>query len=155
MKKILAVEHPSFQKNTLAVEQAAMFRGPRLHLNGQVLTGKRRIYTIADDNGEEQTIQLKPSMLEAIPKVKIGNELITLVEPLKWYQYVWMALPILLVFVGGALGALCGLGAYGVNSTIFRSSKNPFMKYVLTGLVSTVAVVCFYILGSAITAGLS
>jgi len=45
------------------------------------------------------------------------------VRPLYWYEYGWMALPILLAFAGGGLGALVGLGAAHLNSRIFWSDR--------------------------------
>jgi len=42
--------------------------------------------------------------------VVFDGQTITLVSPLRWYEYAWMSLPLLLVFAGGALGALFGFG---------------------------------------------
>ena len=42
-------------------------------------------------------------------------------EPLPLYVWVWSALPVLLVLIGGALGALVGFIAFATNTRIFRT----------------------------------
>ena len=69
-------------------------------------------------------------------------------RPLYWYEYGWMALPILLAFAGGGLGALVGLGAAHLNSRIFWSDRAVWLRYVLTALVSLAAVGVFFIVAA-------
>jgi len=78
--------------------------------------------------------------------VVIGDETVLLARPLAWYEYVWVGLPVLLVFAGGALGALVGVVATYTSARIFRSDRGAFAKYVLTGLVSVLALVVFLVL---------
>jgi len=63
--------------------------------------------------------------------VVIGDETVLLARPLAWYEYVWVGLPVLLVFAGGALGALVGVVATYTSARIFRSDRGAFAKYVL------------------------
>lgn len=65
---------------------------------------------------------------------------------LAWYDQVWLALPFALVAIGGAIGGACGGAAWGINQKVFRATKHPVLRYVLTGLVSTSAVVAYLIL---------
>jgi len=64
---------------------------------------------------------------------------------LEWYEHVWIALPIVLVFVGGAIGGACGGAAWAVNRSIFLKVQNPVLRYVFTGLVSAAAVVVWLV----------
>jgi len=71
---------------------------------------------------------------------------------LAWYEQLWIALPIGLVAVGGAIGGACGGAAWGVNQKIFRATKHPVLRYVLTGLVSVAAVIAYFALALAFVA---
>ncbi len=65
---------------------------------------------------------------------------------LEWYQHVWLGLPILLVFVGGAIGGACGGAAWAVNRAVFQKTKHPVLRYVWTGLISAAAFVAYVFL---------
>ncbi len=64
---------------------------------------------------------------------------------LKWYEYLWTALPIGLMAVGGAIGGACGGGAAAINIKLMQSQRSSALKYALTGLVSLGAVGAYYI----------
>ena len=63
----------------------------------------------------------------------------------EWYQHVWLALPIMLVAVGGAIGGACGGAAWAINRIVFQKTKHPVLRYVWTGLISGTAVVVYFI----------
>ncbi len=144
----LEVQHPAFKVQRLSVETARAFLGPRLLLNGTFLKKQKGRYTVKADSGAETTIQLKYNYLDPIPKIKIGEEVIEIATPLKWYEYVWIGIPIALVGAGGAIGALCGLVAANSNGRIFRSDHSPIAKYGLSALMTLGALVAFVILAT-------
>jgi hypothetical protein len=119
-----------------------------LLLDGVPQKGKKNKYEVPDNGGMTREVQMKHNWLDPIPKLEIDGEAIQLAEPLIWYQYIWMGLPILLVFAGGAIGALLGFYATYANSRIFRSERSTGSKYALTGLVSLAAVLGFIILAT-------
>jgi hypothetical protein len=63
---------------------------------------------------------------------------------LTWYQHVWLALPIFLVFVGGAIGGACGGAAWAINQSVFQKTKDPFLRYLWTGLISVAAFALYF-----------
>ncbi|MGP1665588.1 MAG: hypothetical protein ACTS5I_06690 [Rhodanobacter sp.] len=63
-------------------------------------------------------------------------------------EYVWSCWPLIMAFVGGALGGLCGGVAAAVSIKIFNSSRDPRSKYTLSFLVS-LASVALYLLAVA------
>lgn len=63
-----------------------------------------------------------------------------------WYQHVWLGVPFVLIFVGGALGGACGGGAWAANHAIFQNTRNPVLRYVLTGLVTVAAFAVYFVL---------
>ncbi len=68
---------------------------------------------------------------------------------LAWYENLWIAWPILLLFVGGALGGACGGAAWALNQQVFQKTKDPVLRYVWTGLIS-IAALGLYVVGVVI-----
>jgi YD repeat-containing protein len=88
-------------------------------------------------------VRLRGNGLDPIPKIEIAGSLIKLARPLRWYEYLWMGLPVLLVFEGGWVGALVGLAAVYSSTQIFRGDRTTTAKYALTGAISIAAVSVF------------
>lgn len=141
----LTLNHEKLQGRMLTLQTASFFRGPRLLSGGMPMQGKRGTYTVRDNQGQEIMIKIKGNLLDPIPKVNIDGQELQLAPPLAWYEYVWMGLPIILVFAGGALGALFGISAVYASSRIFRSDRSAASKYLISGLFSVAAVVGFFI----------
>lgn len=91
---------------------------------------------------------MKYNYLDPIPKVKVGDETVELASPLKWYEYVWIGIPIVLVFSGGAIGGLVGAMGATASGRVFRSGRGSFAKYGLSAAISLGAFVAFVILAT-------
>lgn len=142
----IEITHPSFKLHRLVVETAGFFRGPRLLVNGNPATRSKGRYTVNSDSGQGVVVELKHNVLDPIPKVKIGDQPIELARPLTWYEYLWMGIPIVLVFAGGGLGALVGILAMYASARVFRGTRSGPAKYGLTALVSLGAFAAFVVL---------
>src|SRR2546423_14334091 len=132
----LPIKHEAFAGRGLAVRTAGFFKCPRLVIYGGEVKGKRLRFSLRDNSGQEREIRLKSNGLDPVPKVQIGGQAIELARPLAWYEYVWMGIPIALVFVGGGLGALLGLAAVYSSARIFRSGRGTAAKYGPSAVVS-------------------
>jgi hypothetical protein len=144
----IPISRSGFEGQKLSVETAGFFRGARVLHNGNPIQRRKGRYPVRSNRGEEVLIQLKSNFLDPIPKVIFGDETIVLARPLTWYEYIWIGLPILLVFAGGGLGALVGLAATYTSARIFRSDRSVFAKYGLTAVISIVALIAFVILAA-------
>ena len=72
---------------------------------------------------------------------------------LSWYDHVWSALPVALLYTGGTfglpgnlLGGLVGAAGAFLNLGIMRSQRGPVRRYLLSFLVTIGAFVVFAIL---------
>src|SRR5580700_5618811 len=65
---------------------------------------------------------------------------------LRWYEYLWAALPIGLIVVGGAIGGICGGAAMVLNVKLMQGRRTAALKYAFTGLVSLGAVGSYFVL---------
>ena len=140
------ISRSGFEGQNLAVETAGFFSGARVLHNGNPVERRKGRYPVRSNSGQEVLIQLKSNFVDPIPKVVFGDQTIVLARPLTWYEYLWLGLPILLVFAGGAIGAVVGITATYTSARIFRSDRGAFAKYALTGLVSILSLVAFVIL---------
>jgi len=82
------------------------------------------------------------------PRRPPGSATVTPQTGLAWYEHVWIALPIALVGVGGAIGGACGATAWAVNRAVFGKTSSPVLRYVWTGLVSAAAVAVYLVLAA-------
>lgn len=140
------VEHPFFIRQRLVVRSAGFFKGPMVLVDGVETKLVKRKGEIENDEGKLVAIELKGTFLDPIPVIVLDGQTIRLAKPLEWYEYAWMCLPILLMFMGGALGGFIGGFAAMSSSRIFRSERSTVVKYVVTGLVSVAAFLVYLLL---------
>ncbi len=134
--------------------KVSFWTGAKLFVNGiQAPRGPKRGEMVLQRNdGSQAYVTWKPQAFGLdVPQLVVDGKTINLVPPLKWYQWVWSALPILLVFWGGLLGGIAGVIAFSINTQIFRSQSNEVLKYVFTGLITIVAAVIYLIVGTSVS----
>lgn len=130
-----------FSGQSIEFVPAGLISGAYLLVNGQKVSFKGARVMIKNNNGEEILALIKPQGLGLdIPQLEVGGKVFTFVSPLKWYEWLWSGLPVGLFMVGGFIGALLGFFALSINTKIFRSDRNDVVKYLLTGVVSFIAV---------------
>lgn len=148
----IAINQPEFDGRGLHLQTPGLFSGARLYVDGARVRKRNGGYLLRDNAGREVTAKLKATPFDPIPRVQIGEQVLRLAEPLGWYEYVWMCLPLGLLFGGGALGGGLGAAAAYCNALIFRSGYSTALKYLLTGLVTVGAVASFVVLATLLQA---
>lgn len=136
-----------FEGQRLELQPAGVFAGPKLLVNGHPAAQgpKRGQMALRRNDGREVVAAWKPQFLGLdVPQLVVDGRSVRVVEPLPWYVWLWSALPILLVFLGGALGALAGFIGFAINTKLFRSSWPVAAKFGLTAVVSLVTVVIYF-----------
>jgi hypothetical protein len=146
----IEIKHPAFKSHRLSVETASILAGPKLLLNGVVVKRKGRSYLVRSDTGQELAIKVVYNFLDPVPRVKVGEETIELAKPLRWFEYAWIGVPMLLVFAGGALGGFVGAGSTVVNGRIFRSDRSALSKYALAAVTTVAGAAIFFVVAIAI-----
>lgn len=134
-----------FEDQKITVE-VSYWTGPKLFINGvRAQKGIKRGEMILQRSDSTHAVaRWKQGLLGLdVPQLIVDGKVVMLVEPLKWYEYVWAGLPVLLVFIGGALGGLIGASAYVLNIKVFRLTMNYFLKYVVTTGVFVLAFVVY------------
>ena len=149
--RALLIEHPDLGKNKLVLKISSFLGSPKLFYNDIQVSRTKKTYSISEKLGKPFDIQLKNNAFDLVPKVIINNEQIEIVTPLKWYEYIWMGLPILLIFQGGPLSGLFGFLAFKANRSIFRSERKIIEKYLFTLGLNISVTVAFVFLAMVIT----
>jgi hypothetical protein len=135
----LELQHPDFMKQQLIIETAGIFRGPRLLLNGVAAEKVKGGYRVTNDAGGDVLVRLRYNYFDPIPKVELNGAVETLADPLSWYEWVWIALPALLVPIGGFTGALLGALAATANGRVFRGDNSTAWKWIYSAAITAVA----------------
>ncbi len=141
-----------FEGQRIEVQPAGFFGGAKLLVNDvEARKGvKRGEMLLTRNDGREVVAAWRNSFLD-VPKLIVENKVINVAKPLTWYEWIWNGWPIVLLFVGGALGGLIGAAALAINLNVFRSQQNPLLKYVITGVISFAALIVYLILAIALT----
>ena len=142
----IPVAVPGMDGQNLAVRMAGVFAGAKLVLNGQPVPKEKGIYHVRTNTGAPLDIKLKGRFLDPLPNLLVSGRTIQVAPGLTWYQYSWLARPVLLVFGGGAIGGFCGGAAAMTSGRVFRSNLGDGTKYALTGLVSLAAFITYFII---------
>jgi hypothetical protein len=135
------VHIPGFDRQRIEVELPGTFSAAKLYVNGQVLDrDKKGQYLLRADDGREMAASFKGGFPDPVPVLVVNGQTIRLAEPMPWYQLVWAFFPFVLVLVGGLVGGLIGGVTAAMNAQIMRSQQPAPVRYLLTGLLSVVAI---------------
>jgi hypothetical protein len=150
MQYIVDIE--GFENQTITIQSAGLLLtpGPKLFVDGNVPDKgpKRRQYILKRDDGTETIAKLQNVLFgfDPVPQLVIDDKLYKVLETITWYQGVWSALSILVLFLGGAIGGLFAGLAFTLNIRIFHSKLSGFVKFALSGVVSLLAVIATFII---------
>ncbi|GAA0137856.1 hypothetical protein YSY43_46970 [Paenibacillus sp. YSY-4.3] len=127
-----------FTNQTLEVVTSGIGGNAKLMVNNQVVTAKKREPMILrrDDGHEVEAVWKKDLFGVDVPNIIIDGSFIQVTKPLPVVAKIWCFLPLVFVFIGGALGALIGILAAAANISVFRLPTNIAVKFIVTLLIS-------------------
>jgi hypothetical protein len=138
-----------FEGQIIEVESPGIFGSPKLLVNGIKVNNdkKTRCMLLQKSDGTQAKCRWKPKALGLdVPALEVDGKEIQIARPLHWAIWVWCFIPVILIFIGGALGGLLGAVGAAVNIMLFRSNLNMVAKIVLTIVVTVLAYVIFFFL---------
>ncbi|PKO13396.1 MAG: hypothetical protein CVU39_19530 [Chloroflexi bacterium HGW-Chloroflexi-10] len=125
----------------------SMWTGAKLLVNGKLAPKgmKRGEMQLKRNDGFPVTATFKPNFLGLdAPNLFVDGKTIVVAESFKWYQWIWIILPVSLVFVGGLLGGLIGATGFILNSKIFRTDVNGVLKFLIAGGITAASVIAYF-----------
>lgn len=145
--------HPAiegFEGQNIEVK-TSMWTGTKMFINGEKAPKgpHRGTMSLTRNDGRVVTARWIPQMMGFdTPQLEVDGKNYLLTQPLKWYEMLLSAMPIVLVFIGGLLGAIIGILAFGANAAIFRSGMNKVVKVLLALLIIVVAVIVYLVVAT-------
>jgi len=137
------VKIEGFEGHRLAVTSDELISNPKLLIDGQPAQAgqKRGEFIIHRNNGSKVIAQLTSATLgfDPVPRLSLDGNKIQVMPPLDRFEWVWSAIPLILFFIGGVLGTLCGILAFAFNVRVFRSERSTLQKFLLTILISSLS----------------
>lgn len=121
-----------FPNSYFEIETSIWTGKSKLFMNNTELkksTEKGKPFLIPRPNGSLALAFAKQTYPDLVPTLEIDGKINHIVEKLKWHEYMIGGLPIILIFLGGAIGGLIGVIASLTNFIIFRQGGNPMLKY--------------------------
>ncbi len=95
---------------------------------------------VEDDNGEDVRIVLRRAF-NRFPKIEIDGQPVNLGRGFAWYEWIWIGLPLLLIVVGGVIGAIVGALTATYNAHIFRTQKSVGVGFGFSAMSTVVGIV--------------
>ncbi len=124
-------------------------------MNGQPAAAgpKRGQMALRRNDGRDAIVRWRPQFLGLdVPQLYVDGYVVNVAPPLPKAVWLWSALPVLLVLIGGALGALVGFIAFAVNNRIFRTSWSTLTKFSVSLLVSLASGVVYLAIANVLFA---
>lgn len=115
--------------------------------NGVKIKKIKGSYYVNIDN-ESKLLVVESHKFLGFPIVFLDDKEIVIVKKLKLKRYEWVlsALPLILMFVGGAIGGLIGGIGFSINVLIFRLKLPSSVKIILSLILLPVFVVIYFVL---------
>lgn len=146
----LSVNHSTFQRKNLKVRTAGFLKGPALVLDNVEIKKAKGQYLLENDAGSQVIAKLKINFVDPIPCIDLGGEIIRLARPLTWHEYAWVALPVILMFSGGALGGIIGVLGAMFNARVIRSQLSTAARYGITAAGTLTCFAVFFMAAMAL-----
>ena len=146
---MIKLDMNGFEGQNIEVKPPSFFSGAQLLVNGSPAEKgpKRGQMCLRKNDGSEVIASWQPTMMGFdLPKLVVDGEVIEIAKPIKWYEMIWSAFPLLIIFVGGLIGGVVGFIGFALNAKVFRSKLNTLVKFLLTAGISILAVVVYFVL---------
>jgi hypothetical protein len=147
------IELAGFDDQQIILDTGGFFSSPKLLVNGTPAPKgeKRGQLLLKRSDGTQATAQLRSTFIDPAPTLLVNGQKVPVVEPLKWYQLTWACIPLVLMFIGGLVGGVCGVIGAMLNIRILRSDLNSIPKLFLSGLVTLLSFLVYFILAFVLT----
>ena len=148
------VNIPGCENKKVEVQVAGFITPIKIFVNGeQSRPGKKRNELIINGkNGKPVSVFVQSAFFDTVPRLRVGGQTINVAPPLKWHQYVWSGVPLILVLYGGMLGAILALIGFIFNIRLARSNLSPLLRFAAIGGVTILVWAIYFVLAAFITA---
>lgn len=122
---------PGHSDLNLCLRSGGLFSGAQILKDGVPLKKSKAVIAVPLAEGSSLELKLKVGLDMFTPKVLFEDHEIEVMPPLPFLWVAWAYLPFVLIFVGGALGGLCGGAAAAGTLSALRSDLPPWVRIVI------------------------
>ena len=143
---------PGFEGRNIEVKSRGTLGGFVVTVDGQPApaAARKNYFVLKRNDGQTVEVGVKTSYPDPAPILVLDDQEIRTARALSPFEWVWAGFPILLLFVGGALGGMLGGIAAVTNMSLLRSDKPAAVRYGLAALVSLAAITIWVVIGSVL-----
>lgn len=134
------------KNNPEIVVKTSIWSKPKIFVNNtqmKRLKEKGKPYSITMSDGTIRKIFMKLNPLDPVPRIFFGNSEILLARKLLWYEYLLGGIPLILIIIGGALGAAIGVITSVFNFNMLRKEYSLFIKILLTTAMTIISFIAY------------
>jgi hypothetical protein len=145
----LKVEVAGFEGRAVEIE-AGLFR-KSLFVDGHPAPKGPKLgqYALRRNDGREVVAKWQAS-LDPAPQINVDGQTFRTAPPLRWYEWVAVGTPLVMIGIGGALGGLLGGLAAMVNAQIVRSQLPAPIRYAACAGVIALAFGTYVLVAGAL-----
>ena len=112
---------PGYPDLRLTLRSGGFFTGAKVLKDDLILKRSKATVSVPLADGATLELKIKTGFDMFTPKIVFGGQEIEVMPALPVYWVVWAYLPLLLIFIGGAIGGLCGGAAVAGTLMALRS----------------------------------
>ena len=129
------------------------FGSPKLVVDEKVVRRVNKRFPLKSNEGRIVSVSVKRRFLDPVPNLEVSGHTITLLPSYRWFEYIWLLLPVALLAAGWfdaqvfgtVLALFWALLALGLNTRSFRLIPGSAAKYVVNGAVLIVSALALFV----------
>jgi len=137
------IELPGHTGLNLALRAGSLFTGAKILKDGVPLKKNKGAVSVPLADGSMIELKIKIGFDLCTPKIVYAGQEIEVMPPLPVYWMIWAYFPLVLIFIGGALGGLCGGMAAGGTLAVLRSDLPKPARLAIALLAPPLAFVVY------------
>jgi len=130
---------PGHSDLNLSLRSGGLLTGAKILKDGVPLKRSKAVVLVPLADGSSLELKIKIGFDMFTPKILFAGQEIEVMPPLPAFWVVWAYLPLLLMFIGGAIGGLCGGAAAAGTLSVLRSDMPRGARILIAILAPPVA----------------
>lgn len=133
---------PGYPDLGLSLRSGGIFTGAKILKDGVPLKKSKTVVSVPLADGSALELKIKVGF-DGTPRIQFADQEIEVMPALHAAWAAWAYLPLVLIFIGGALGGLCGGAASAGTISVLRSAMPRPLRIVIALLAPPLAFMAY------------
>jgi len=136
------------EKNTIEIDRSFWLGKSRVFFNGTevVKQAGENFYRLKPGRKAEKILKILGASFDGVPRAYIDGKRLQTARKLEWYENLVACAPLVLVFIGGALGGAIAAVATVFNFNIIRMEKSYAARLLYIFTITVASLVIYLVL---------